>query len=155
MRALRQGHDAAAVWQSLGRCIGFPKATVLFAALRQHERELGEILNGPTSCLAKIGEGGLRELRPNGSSACPSSGWELPQQCASEFADALHSLSFDWASLAEFTGSPLASGVSGRVGRLRAYGNAIVAQAAAAFVAAVMECVNHPSQLPARRAWTR
>ena len=33
---------------------------------------------------------------------------------------------------------PLAHGVTGRVGRLRAYGNAIVAQAAAAFIGSVM-----------------
>lgn len=35
---------------------------------------------------------------------------------------------------------PLAHGVSGRVGRLRAYGNAIVPQVAAQFIGAVMEC---------------
>jgi DNA (cytosine-5)-methyltransferase 1 len=35
---------------------------------------------------------------------------------------------------------PLAHGVSGRVGRLRAYGNAIVPQVAAAFMTAAMEC---------------
>ena len=34
---------------------------------------------------------------------------------------------------------PLAHGVSGRVGRLRAYGNAIVPQIAAEFIAAFME----------------
>lgn len=34
---------------------------------------------------------------------------------------------------------PLASGVSGRVGRLRAYGNAIVPQVAAAFIGAYMD----------------
>lgn len=36
---------------------------------------------------------------------------------------------------------PLAYGVAGRVGRLRAYGNAINAQAAQAFIEAVMESV--------------
>ena len=36
---------------------------------------------------------------------------------------------------------PLAHGVSGRVGRLRAYGNAIVPQVAQAFIESVMECI--------------
>jgi DNA (cytosine-5)-methyltransferase 1 len=36
---------------------------------------------------------------------------------------------------------PLAHGVSGRVGRLRGYGNAIVPQVAARFVKACMECI--------------
>ncbi len=36
---------------------------------------------------------------------------------------------------------PLAHGVPGRVGRLRAYGNAIVPQVGAAFIEAVMECM--------------
>ena len=35
---------------------------------------------------------------------------------------------------------PLADGISGRVGRLRAYGNAIVPQVAAEFVSAFMDC---------------
>ena len=37
---------------------------------------------------------------------------------------------------------PLADGISNRVGRLRAYGNAIVPQAAAAFIAAVMDAAD-------------
>lgn len=138
LSALRQGHDAAAVWQSLGGCVGFPKATILFAALCQHSRELGNLIDCASSRLASECESGLRGLRTNGSPARSPSRWQLPQQCAVEFADAVHSLPFNWSSLAEFTGSPLASGVPARVGRLRAYGNAIVPQAAAEFIAAIM-----------------
>jgi DNA (cytosine-5)-methyltransferase 1 len=36
---------------------------------------------------------------------------------------------------------PLAHGATGRMGRLRAYGNAINAQVAKAFIESVMECV--------------
>ena len=36
---------------------------------------------------------------------------------------------------------PLAHGVSARLGRLRAYGNALCAPVAQAFVEAVMECI--------------
>lgn len=42
--------------------------------------------------------------------------------------------------------SPLAHGISGRVGRLRAYGNAINAEAATQFIAAYLE-IDHDSQV--------
>ena len=40
--------------------------------------------------------------------------------------------------------SPLAHGIAGRVGRLRAYGNSLCAPVAEAFVRAAMECVHAP-----------
>ena len=39
-----------------------------------------------------------------------------------------------------YISGPLAHGVPGRMGKLRAYGNAIVPQVAAEFIAAAMEC---------------
>ncbi|HGF2350680.1 TPA: DNA cytosine methyltransferase, partial [Escherichia coli] len=38
---------------------------------------------------------------------------------------------------------PLAHGITSRVGRLRAYGNAIVAPAAATFIRSFMECAGY------------
>ncbi|EPP7154458.1 DNA cytosine methyltransferase, partial [Escherichia coli] len=38
---------------------------------------------------------------------------------------------------------PLAHGITSRVGRLRAYGNAIVAPAAATFIRSFMECTGY------------
>jgi hypothetical protein len=76
-------------------------------------------------------------------SARSSSGWRLPEQQSGQFADTMRELSQEDAhfgqtlgSLRGFTGMPLAIDIPGRVGRLRAYGNAIVPQVAAEFIIA-------------------
>ena len=45
-----------------------------------------------------------------------------------------------------YISGPMAHGVPGRMGQLRAYGNAIVPQCAAEFVAAFMECYPRTSE---------
>jgi hypothetical protein len=49
-------------------------------------------------------------------------------------------LGFDVRAWRKLVFQPLSTGIPGRVGRLRAYGNAIVPQEAAEFIGAVMEC---------------
>ena len=50
---------------------------------------------------------------------------------------------------------PLAHGVAGKVGRLRAYGNAIVAPAAQTFIEAYLECVQPPIEAAAKPSYGR
>lgn len=91
------------------------------------ERSIVDINPGD---LARDGNGTPRRSQPIGSTA--SAGfWEdadwLP--CRDGKARPVEPGTF-----------PLAHGVSNRVGRLRAYGNAIVPQVAAEFIAAYLEC---------------
>lgn len=89
-------------------------------------------------------------------------GWELPTECARELSVGQDSLASgerpgpvngfwrdaDWLfcrdgkwRAVEPGSFPLAHGLPGRVGRLRGYGNAIVPQVAAQFIAAYMETI--------------
>jgi DNA (cytosine-5)-methyltransferase 1 len=174
LHALRDGHGATTVWQSLGRCIGFSEATILLACLCEHSRELGIFINRKAPRGTQEHQAAMRDLRHDGSglaswptpnaqdgpkggpsqgidrlpaaaqlSACPSLEWRLPEQQSIQFADALRQLSQEDSQFKEtlrllrgFTGMPLATDIPGRVGRLRAYGNAIVPQVAAAFITA-------------------
>jgi hypothetical protein len=94
----------------------------------------------------------VRVLRNEGSAASTSRQSGLDGQPTREHPDALHLLSSLLARHAHTawheahqayaeTNFVLAHGAGSRVGRLRGYGNAIVAPQAQAFVEAVMSCV--------------
>ena len=149
LRTLRGGDDPSAVWQALGRCVGFPEATLLLAGVCQQSRQLGDIFNSAAPGGEQEHQALLRALRCEPApAACAPQGREHPQQLAGQLGDALPELSQAGSSLRghldalrQFTGLPLAHGVPGRVGKLRAYGNAIVPQVAAEFIAAAAEII--------------
>ena len=146
---LRSGHDPQEVWFALGGRFGFPVSTLLFAVLCKHQRELGFIHDGSSEGGEQDGSGFVREMRRIASQAARASqGCELGQQFSEKLGDALSKLPQDSAPymqlvglIASYNAGPLAHGVSGRVGRLRGYGNAIVPQVAAEFIRAVMEAI--------------
>lgn len=145
LRAMRRGHDPEAIWLEVGGCVGFPAATVLLAILCKHAGQLGGISDRlPSESAAGRVERCLRALWiKHGSFARPPSGRGFSKQLAGELGDALPKLpqkgSPHWSALGALTGGPLAHGVSGRVGLLRGYGNAIVPEVAQAFIEAYME----------------
>lgn len=146
LRALRNGHAAEAVWGSLGGRIGLPEATLLLAVMCEQSRELGQFFDRSEAGGAPGGEVVVRAVRQGASeAACASPGRGCAEQLTWELGNALPELSQACPSarqyleqLRQFTGSPLANGVPNRVGRLRAYGNAINPHQAAEFVAAFM-----------------
>lgn len=147
LRALRGGVDPEEVWGSLGRCLGVPQATVLLACLCQHAGELGRILNSQAPRIEAACQSGVRTVWQHETAARPSHGWEPSQQHAEQFGDALRLLSSATPQINGTIGAlecfdtlPLKQSASGRVGRLRAYGNAIVPQVAAEFIQAFLEC---------------
>ena len=144
MRALRRGDAPEAVWLSLGRQIGFSKATILFSALLEQQGELGNIFDCPASCFGEIRQRVVRELRSIRSAPCPSSGRKYPQQFGEKLDDALRELSQESSLrlLATLNGFPLSEKAPARVGRLRGYGNAIVAPQAIEFSETVIELLH-------------
>lgn len=73
-----------------------------------------------------------------GAPASPHQGWVEPRGLRAHWGEHRHVFADGKARRIEPGLEPLAHGVPGRVGRLRAYGNAIVPQVAAAFVSAVL-----------------
>ena len=143
--AMRGGYGATEIWFALGRCLGFSKATLLFAGMREHSRELGDFIDGETSRVREIQKGTMRTVREPASPSRSPHGWQLPQQRAEQLTDALSRLSSEStsfreaaAALASFTGGPLGHGIQRRASKLRAFGNAIVPQVAAAFIEAAL-----------------
>jgi DNA (cytosine-5)-methyltransferase 1 len=139
LSALRSGHRAPEIWQSLGRCIGVSEAAILLACVCEHSGQLGRFFYGQASRGEQDGKAELREMRQTAPMAARSPlGWRLSEQFAGKLADALSFLP-QARTLASFNGFPLSHGIPGRVGRLRAYGNSIVPQVAAEFISAFMD----------------
>lgn len=146
MRAMREGYDPAAIWAEVGGCVGFPAASVLLAVLCQHTGELGQVQHRwPTSGEKDRIARHLQQVWLKfGSLAGPPSGRGFSEQLARQLGNALPKLPRKgappkWRALTMLTAGPLAENVSGRVGLLRGYGNAIVPQAAAEFVMAFLD----------------
>lgn len=146
MRALRENHAPTEIWWSIGRRIGLPETTLLLAALCEQSRELGELLHGKAESCAQDSEEPMPTLRGEASpDACPPHGRRCAEQLTWELGDALSELPQTCPSsrsclpfLAEYTGSPLANKVPGRVALIKGYGNAIVPQVAATFIRAAL-----------------
>lgn len=134
-------------WDAGGR-IGLLSPEILLAALCQLERKLGNFECSKAQGFRQAQTGILLNVRnyaAKEATSCPSQGWEYAQQLARELADSLHELPHENALEAAQSifdrslGFPLARGVPSRVMLLRGYGNAIVPQVAAEFIAAFMD----------------
>jgi hypothetical protein len=139
LSAVRQGNDPAEIWRTIGGRLGFPAASVLLALLCQYSGELGVVFYGAAPGGPEGREADLRAVRERRPFTCSPPRRGLSEQSAGELTDLVSKVSQAHPSLAAFNGFPLSKGVSGRVGLLRGYGNAIVPQVAAEFVRATME----------------
>ena len=119
------------------------------------EQWSGRVFDGERAAFRHDADG-RGEVRGMGNSDCARlEGWrddagkhadEQPSRSSSPWCD------IEWISCSDGKARPtqpglfpLAHGVSSRVGRLRAYGNAIVPQVAAEFINAFMDCAMRPS----------
>ena len=158
LRAMRPGTDAAHIQERKDRrAILACEATVLLTSLREH---YGQVRSKPDADHG-ASEGrrvveSLRVLWRNGEVGNPPHQRGLEGQPARELADAMRVLSSSMARFAQAAGYPvqyanapasfpLECGGQGpsqnRVGRLRAYGNALDAETATNFIQAVTEIV--------------
>ena len=148
LRAVRDIVAAEAVWQKPGGFHGVREAEILLPYLRELERRIDE--GGLSGAVQEIAQAGVRGVRVSARSACSSQGWRLHEQRAGEYPDALHALSRLLARTARQAADPLlrdakpmdllAHGIEARVGKLRAFGNAIVPAVAAEVIGAYMDC---------------
>jgi hypothetical protein len=144
------GAEAEQSWPARG-LPGLHEAPFLLAFVRQLAQQGWSVAQGLSLPRKEVARPELRGLRVVEATRSASHRRGLDEQRAGERSDALRLLSCllarhtqeawgdAYKTYAEI-GWPLAHGASARVGRLRAYGNAIVAPAAQAFVEAVMEC---------------
>ncbi len=145
------GTQAQRCWEA-GRIPGLHEAPFLLAFLRQLTEQGWRISERlPVSC-EEVAEASMRSVRRDGEQTGSSHQYGLEGQQTGERADPVPVLSSllarharaAWdnahAAYAE-TAFPLAHGARSRVGRLRAYGNAINAQQAQIFIEECMRCI--------------
>jgi DNA (cytosine-5)-methyltransferase 1 len=151
LRALQEnlGAQAQSVWAT-GRLPGLSEAPFLLALLRQLQAQGRAVEEGSALPCAEEQARIVRMLRGDEAPASASHRRELEEQRARQSADLVHFLpsllarhaqeawGHAYETYAEI-GFPLGTGAPARVGRLRAYGNAIVGQAAAEVIGAFME----------------
>jgi hypothetical protein len=137
LREMRGADVPEAVWFQVGMQIGFSEAALLFACLLEQQGQLGHFLDCATQGVTEECRFMLRSLRANSQLAGASQGREDSQQRVREFADSVRRL--PQAPPLVMNGWVLAHGSPARVGRLRGYGDGIVAEVAAEFVRAYME----------------
>ena len=140
--------------REIGRFSGVQSPAVLLAFLRQLAEQGWRFADSMAYARPGTSQAGMRVMRFDSSSARTPLRRELAEQFAGQPADPLRELSSILAHHAakcwgvacgEKAGAasfPLAEGAPARVGRLRAYGNAINAEAAAQFIAAYLETLN-------------
>ena len=142
LRFVADAHDAGFSQRgSDGRiqqeALGAPEGQAAFSGSDVGRLTDADGRNSETERLQRGGEYGLGPqdggALPSGGSRASDSPWENP--------DWLLCRDGKWRPVEPGT-FPLAHGISGRVGRLRAYGNAIVPQDQAEFIAAYLECVS-------------
>jgi DNA (cytosine-5)-methyltransferase 1 len=150
MLNLRRSLEAEAIRRAPGRLHSVSEAPVLLAFVRELEEQGWTLSQGSSCSGAKVPQGSVRVLRHGETAASPPCGRGLDEQSAGESPDIMRVLSsvlarntqaawgetFDARARATH---PLMVGAPARVGRLRGYGNAIVAEVAATFIQAALE----------------
>jgi DNA (cytosine-5)-methyltransferase 1 len=150
MLNLRRSLEAEAIRRAPGRLHSVSEAPVLLAFVRELEEQGWTFSQGSSCSGAKVPQGSVRVLRHGETAASPPCGRGLDEQSAGESPDIMRVLSsvlarntqaawgetFDARARATH---PLMVGAPARVGRLRGYGNAIVAEVAATFIEAALE----------------
>ena len=143
--------NAEALQRTTRRLSDVREAPVLLAYLRQLADQGWEVAQSLPRASAEVEENGLRMLRERVSIARSSYQRGLDGQQTGKHPDAVRVLSSILARHAQAAWGqtfdryvsdafPLIHGLTNRVGRLRAYGNAISPQVAEAFITAFMEC---------------
>ena len=143
LRDLWIANAEEAIQRPHGRCRSVHEAPILLALLRELAGARWSLIDHLPSACFESAEAGLRELRQAAPPAARSPHRREPgEQRPRELADALPVVSRALARAAEAWGIvpfPLIVGADSRIGRLRAYGNSIIPQVAAAFVTAFFD----------------